>query len=231
MPRHAGKRPHKHKHTSTTGPSAQPRNQVRLSGQRHHLAQEAARLIAEDGLHDYQQARLKAAQRLGFLDKASLPGHQEIEEAVREYQRLFRPDTAAQSRLRREAALPAMAFFEPFQPRLVGAVLEGTAGTRSPVELHLHDDDADAVARHLHQHAIPADSGRRRLRLDRNRSGEFPVWRFSAEDIAFELTVLPLVQLRQPPLRAGDDSPMPRATAARVRQLLAADEDAPPREP
>jgi hypothetical protein len=224
MPRHAGKRPRKHERTPATGPSVPPRNLARLAGQRHRLAQEAARLIAEDGLHDYQQARLKAAQRLGIADRACQPRHQDIEEALREYQRLFRPDTAAQSRRRREAALQAMAFFEPFQPRLAGAVLEGTADAHSPVELHLHDDDADAVARHLQQHAIPADSGSRRLRLDRQRSGEFPVWRFSADDIAFELTVLPLAQLRQPPLGATYGNPIPRASATRVRQLLA-DED------
>ncbi len=229
MPRHAGKRSRRYQRTPVTEPAAATGNQARLAAHRRRLAHEAARLIAEDGLRDHQQARLKAAQRLGILDRTCLPRHREIDDALREYQRLFRPDTAAQSRLRRESALPAMAFFESFHPRLVGAVLEGTAGTHSPVELHLHDDDADAVARYLQHHAIPADSASCRLRLNHRRSGEFPVWRFSAEDVAFELTVLPLAQLRQPPLRPGTDSPLPRATAAGVRQLLA-EEDIPARE-
>lgn len=229
MPRHAGKRSRKHQRTIVTAPAATLRNQTRLAEHRRRLAHEAARLIAEDGLHDYQQARLKAAQRLGILDKSCLPRHREIDDALREYQRLFRPDTAAQSNLRREAALRAMAFFEPFHPRLVGAALEGTADIHSPVELHLHDDDADAVARHLQQHAIPAEPGSRRLRLDHHRSGEFPLWHFSADDLAFELTVLPLAQLRQPPLRPGDDRPLPRANIGQIRQLLA-EGDIPARE-
>lgn len=211
MPRHAGKRGHAHGQHS----------QARLRERRHRLAHEAARLMAEGGLHDYHQAKLKAAQRLGILDDASMPRDGEIEEALREYQRLFQPDTAGQVQLRLEAALQALAFFQPFQPRLVGPLLEGIADARSPVALHLHSEDAEAVARYLLQHSIPATSGGRRLRLDQDRSGMFPTWLFTADGLGFELTVLPLAQLRQPPLAPGDDKPMRRASANQLRRLIA----------
>src|SRR3546814_19953739 len=55
-------------------------------------AHEAARLIAEGGIRDFHQAKLKAAERLGILDDASLPRNREIEDALREYQRLFQRD-------------------------------------------------------------------------------------------------------------------------------------------
>ena len=40
-------------------------------------------------MRDFHQAKLKAASRLGIHDDASLPRNREIEDALREYQRLF----------------------------------------------------------------------------------------------------------------------------------------------
>ncbi|RPE74824.1 hypothetical protein [Vulcaniibacterium tengchongense] len=198
--------------------------QTRTRERRHRLAHEAARLMAEGGIRDYHQAKLKAAQRLGIHDDASLPRNREIEEALREYQRLFQPGNAAALRQRREAALRAMEFFGEFEPRLVGAVLDGTADARSPVALHLYSDDPEAAARFLEQHGIPAEARSRRLRLDRERSGDFPVWVFAAEDLTFDLTVLPRAVLRQAPLSSTDEKPMKRASAAQLRQILVEEE-------
>ena len=203
-------RQHAHQHALT-----------RTRERRHRLANEAARLMVENGMRDYHQAKLKAAERLGIHDDASLPRNSEIEDALREYQRLFQRDGAERLRLRREAALRALEFFAAFEPRLVGPVLDGTADARSPVALHLHSDDPDAVARFLEQHHIPAESRSRRIRLDRERSDDYPVWLFSAEDLAIDLTVLPGPVLRQAPLSGVDERPMRRASAAQLRELLA----------
>lgn len=198
--------------------------QTRTSERRRSLAHEAARLMAEGGIRDYHQAKLKAAQRLGIHDDASLPRNSEIEQALREYQRLFQRENVAEVRQRREAALRAMAFFAPFEPRLVGPVLEGTADAHSAVSLHLHCDDPEAAHRYLEQHGIPAEPRSRRLRLDRERAAEFPVWLFSAEGLAFDVTVLPHDLLRQAPLSSTDEKPMKRAGAPQLRQLLADEE-------
>ncbi|MBX9401837.1 hypothetical protein K4L06_11005 [Lysobacter sp. BMK333-48F3] len=198
--------------------------QTRIRERRHRLAHEAARLIAESGIRDYHQAKLKAAERLGIYDDASLPRNREIEDALREYQRLFQRDNLGGLRQRREAALRAMEFFASFEPRLVGPVLDGTADARSPVALQLYSDDADAVPRFLEQHHIPAEARERRFRLDRERSLDAPVWLFSAEELSFDLSVLPLDVLRQAPLSSVDEKPMKRASATQLRQLLADEE-------
>lgn len=203
---------------------AQQHAQTRTHERRRTLAHEAARLMAEGGIRDYHQAKLKAAQRLGISDDASLPRNREIEEALREYQRLFQRDNVFELRSRREAAIRALEFFAAFDPRLVGPVLEGTADARTAVALHLHSDDAEAVPRFLEQEGIPAESRNRRIRLDRERSDDVPVWVFSADGLAFDLTVLPRDVLRQAPLSAIDEKPMKRATASQVRQLLADEE-------
>jgi hypothetical protein len=203
---------------------AQAHAQTRIRERRHRLATEAARLMAEGGIRDYHQAKLKAAARLGIFDDASLPRNREIEDALREYQRLFNADQAGDLRARREAAVHALDFFSAFEPRLVGPVLDGTADRNSPVALHLHADDAEEVARFLEEQRIPAESRMRRLRIDRERSEDVPVWVFAADGLGFDLTVLPLVRLRQAPLSSVDEKPMKRATLSQLRTLLAEDE-------
>ena len=199
--------------------------ETRTRERRHRLAHEAARLMAEGGFRDYHQAKLKAAERLGIHDDASLPRNREIEDALREYQRLFIGGVQWQAvQVRRDASLRALEFFAPFSPRLVGPVLEGTADANSAVHLHLHSDDADAVPRFLEEHRIPTEARTRHLRLDRERSGDFPVWLFSAEELTFDLTVLPQDTLRQAPLSGVDEKPMKRASLVQLKQLLLEDE-------
>lgn len=192
---------------------------------RYRLAHEAARLIAESGIRDFHQAKLKAAERLGIHDDASLPRNREIEDALREYQRLFQGNTQADAlRRRREAALSALEFFAPFDPRLVGPVLDGTADANSPVHLHLYTDDPDAPPRFLEDHRIPAEARSRRVRLDRERTLDCTVWLFAADELSFDVCVLPHAALRQAPLSNLDEKPMRRASAAQLRQMLAEDE-------
>ncbi len=203
-------------------PHAHMHAQTRTRERRLRLANEAARLMAEGGVRDYQQAKRKAAQRLGIFDDASLPRNREIADALRNYQRLFLGESQPLAlRQRREAAQRALAFFQAFSPRLVGPVLDGTADAHAPITLHLHCDDPDAIARWLDDHRIPAQSRNRRLRLDRERELDAPAWLFDAEGMAFEVTVLPLDGLRQAPLSPIDGRPMARASALQLLTLLA----------
>lgn len=199
--------------------------ETRIRERRHRLAHEAARLMAEGGIRDYQQAKRKAAVRLGIVDDASLPGNREIEVALREYQRLFQGESQSRDlRHRREAALQALDFFKGFHPRLVGPVLEGYADAHSAVALHVHADDAEDVSHFLDEQRIPAELRGRRVRLDRQRTDDVPEWTFDAEGLPVELTVLPMSALRQAPLSEVDDKPVRRASLVQLRQLLA-DED------
>ncbi len=201
----------------------------RLRERRQRVAFEAARLMARQGVDDFHQAKLKAARQLGIDDEASLPRNVEVQEQLREYQRLFLgQQQPGELRRRREAALQSMEFFAPFQPRLVGSVLDGTADAHSPVCLQVFSDDADAVARYLLDARVPAGlAGQKRLRVSRERHAVFPAWRFSAEGLPFEVTVLPESLLRQAPLDEVDGKPMQRAGAGALRQLIEADRSAP----
>ena len=196
----------------------------RLQRNRLRVAQEAARLMSEHGIRDFHHAKLKAAERLGILDTQALPRNLEIEQALREHQRLFLADRQPQLlQQRREAAVEAMAFLAAFEPRLVGAVLEGTADAHSAVCLHVHSDDPDAVVRYLREHGVPIEMQVRRLRYNRDEQPEYPVLLFSADNLPFDLTVLPRDALRQAPLDRTELRPMRRASLAQVEVLLAQD--------
>ncbi|HVJ63113.1 MAG TPA: hypothetical protein VM555_10430, partial [Tahibacter sp.] len=159
-----------------------PRQQ-RGEDQRRLIAVEAARIISELGVRDYHQAKLRAAERLGVVDERDLPKNTEIEHALKEYQRLFGGEAHAERLARlRACALEAMRFFERFEPRLVGAVLEGTADEFSAVCLHLFDDNPDALALFLDERGIPYEQMDRGLRWSRDEEADVDAYRFSADD-------------------------------------------------
>lgn len=199
---------------------------VHAEGRSHQLrrrvALEAARLMTEHGIRDYRMAKRKAARHVGVSDEGCLPRNREIEDALREHQRLFRAEEQPRAlRTRREAAREAMLFLGRFDPRLVGAVLDGTADAHSAICLHVFSDTPEDVAMFLRAHGIAFDTRSRALRLDRSRTGEFPVLLFDADAVAIDVTVFGRDALRQAPLDRVDDRPLQRASLAVVDELLA----------
>jgi hypothetical protein len=187
---------------------------------RRLIAAEAARVMTEQAL-DARAAVRKAAERLGARDQRSWPNLAEVDAALAEYQRIFRADEQpARLRALREAAVEAMQFFERFEPRLVGAVLEGIADAHSGVALHLFADNPDSVGFFLDERGVPYEHDERKLAYERGEPQAFPVYRFTAGDTAVDLTVFPLDGLRQAPLGRDGEKPMRRAGLAAVRELL-----------
>jgi hypothetical protein len=201
------------------------RQATRGANLRRALAAEAARIMAEHGVQDFLIAKRKAAERLGVADgSALLPKNREIELALAEYQRLFGGETHALSLdAQRRAALAAMRYFSEFSPRLVGAVLSGTATLHSEVQLHLFADRAEAVALKLLDAGIEHEVTERRVRLDAERVRAFPGVRFLLRDQPIEATVFPTDGIRQAPVSPVDGRPMRRATLLEVQALLAAE--------
>lgn len=123
---------------------------------RIQLAQESAKIIIEEGVNDYSLAKKKAAQRLGLDDKENLPGNEEIDQALQEYHRIFRFQEQPEFiRKLRETALEIMEHLQSFAPRLVGSVLDGTAGAHSPILLHLFPETPEEVLIQLLQEGRP----------------------------------------------------------------------------
>src|SRR3970040_818506 len=157
---------------------------------RQHIATDAARIMAEEGVRDFQTAKRKAAARLGLPETKHLPGNDEVDSALQEYLRLFHAGRLTQSVLRlRVLATEAMRFLEKFEPRLVGPVLSGTVTSASAIELHLTADSPEEIGFWLQEHSIPYEMTDRRLRFGGDRQQTFPAYRFTAEHGAVEFCV------------------------------------------
>jgi hypothetical protein len=198
--------------------------QQRADNMRRALAQEAARIMSEHGIRDFLVAKRKAAERFGVTDSAVLPKNIEIETALAEYQRLFGADSHAESLYaQRSAALTAMRRLEEFAPRLVGAVLSGTATEHSDVQLHLFADRAESVAIKLMDAGIAHEVTERRVKMNAERVLAYPGVRFEIDEQPIEATVFPTDGIRQAPVSPVDGKPMKRANALELEQLLKSD--------
>ncbi len=188
---------------------------------RQVVAQEAARIIVNQGVRDYRVAKMKAAEKLGMNTRGSLPGNSEIERAIGEHHQLFGGESHADFlRELREAALSAMEMLSLFTPRLVGPVLNGTADRNSAVNLHVFADSAETVAMQLASLDISYRPYERRLKNRRDQAAVYSGLEFHHGEATVQATVFPIDGIRQAPLSPIDGKPMQRADARAVSDLL-----------
>jgi hypothetical protein len=188
---------------------------------RQAVAEEAARIMREQGVDDFLQAKRKAADRLGVTDASILPRNTEIEAALVAHQRLFAADRHEASLVAlRRSALEAMRLMADFQPRLVGPVLTGTASPHSEITLHLFSEIPESVSLRLEERGVPHEVLERRLRYERDRTVSYPALRFVAGRQTVDAVVFPLDGIRQAPSSPVDGKPMRRASVAEVEALL-----------
>ena len=187
---------------------------------RVRLAQEAARILVESGGQDYFLAKRKAAIHLGAEDTKNMPSNTEVEQALIEYQRIFRADSQPQIlHALREEALRAMDFFTPFHPRLVGPVLQGTAHENTPITLHLFSATVEDIGLFLMHHQIPYELVDKRLRLSTDQHQNFPCYCFMAG--RFKIEVLVFTEKKSVvPMSPVDGRPMRRAGITELQELL-----------
>lgn len=188
---------------------------------RQLVAQETARIIVNHGVRDYRLAKRKAAERLGFNARGSLPGNTEIEAAVAEHLQIFGGDSHEDHlRLMRVAALATMQLLASFTPRLVGPVLVGTADENSVINLHVFADSPEAVALELDDIGLQFRLYERRLKSRRNQVETYAGFQFHHNNSSIEATVFPVDGIRQAPMSPIDGKPMRRVDSNGVQELL-----------
>lgn len=130
--------------------------------QRARIASAAARLIAENGISDYEQAKRKAAHSLGLPENTQLPENTEIEAELRIYHRLFQgEEQTTRIYYLRQKACEIMSIMQRFNPYLTGSVLDGSAGRYAEIDIQLFTDSAKDVEIFLlnqridYEHSVP----------------------------------------------------------------------------
>lgn len=188
---------------------------------REELADEAARLMAEHGIEDYSLAKRKAAERYGARFAGALPSNAQIHERLVERQRIFEADTRdGRVTMLRTLASRALLLLEPFRPKLVGAVLDGTATSNSTIEVHAFSDAPEDVAAVLESHGLRVRNHQRRYRFGRETTETIPGFALTLDGEDLEVMVFPERGSNHAPLSPIDGKPMRRASRAQVLALL-----------
>jgi hypothetical protein len=181
---------------------------------RTEIAQAAAKLIIEHGLDDWTKAKRKAARQLGVNEQTNLPNTEELEQAIREYNTLFRPESqGALIHARRKVALDWMRRLIEFSPRLTAGVATGLASAHSEIRIELAADNAKQVELFLLRQQIDFDPA-----PIRHAGEECPQYRIASDEVAVRLVVVPLAQRRNLGRERADE----RLSIDAVEALLAA---------
>ena len=196
---------------------------------RQLIAQQAARMMAEDGIHDFAYAKKKAGRQLGITESSVLPSNAEIEEEIRLYHQIYNADEQpADLEKLRKTALATMQLFARFNPHLTGSVLDGTAGKFSQTDIHLFADSAKEVEIFLLNQQIPYESSEKSYRLSDKPSKDkkekvrksVPVFTLETEYGFIKLSVFDVDDLRVSTKSAANGENAGRLDLAGVQALL-----------
>lgn len=196
---------------------------------RQMIAQQAARMMAEDGIHDFAYAKKKAGKQLGISENSVLPTNAEIEEEIRLYHEIYNADEQPLELAKlRKAALMTMQIFERFNPHLTGSVLDGTAGKFAQTNIHLFADSAKEVEMFLLNMQIPFESSEKSYRLSDKPSKEkkekvrktVPVFTLETELGVQKLSVFDVDDLRIATKKTSDGANAERIAIAELQALI-----------
>ena len=110
------------------------------------IASRAADIIMEEGISDYLFAKKKAAKYLGLPEKETLPTNKQIDEAIINYQNIYRDkvDHELLKKIKQET-LNIMNIFKNFNPHLSGRLMDGIIPKYPKIQINLFTDNIKEV--------------------------------------------------------------------------------------
>lgn len=199
---------------------------------RQLIAQQAARMMAEDGISDFAYAKKKAGRQLGAIDNNVLPSNTEVEDELKLYNALFLSEEQPENLHKlRKNALFTMQLLEKFNPHLTGAVLDGTAGLSAETHIHLFADSLKEVEMFLLNQQIPFEVNEKSYRVmndgkrdkkDDNRK-TVPVFTLETDTGLIKLSVFEVDDIRVATKRMADGGNAERMDIEGVKALVGQD--------
>lgn len=191
---------------------------------RQLVAREAARLIYEEGVREYRDAKRKAARRFGPEKALSLGSHlpanaeihAELQRLIGLYEEEALPVRLLDLRL---TALRLLELLAPFYPHLVGSVLSGAVTERSDIDIHLFAESCEAVEEFLRGAAIPFEQEVVTIRHGAELVDYHHIY-LDEDGVEVECTVYPLEDLHRIPRSSITGKPMERANVKRLKGII-----------
>jgi hypothetical protein len=198
---------------------------------RQLIAQQAARMMAEEGISDFAYAKKKAGRQVGAADNNILPSNAEVEDELKLYNALYLSDEQPENlKELRKNALFTMQMLERFNPYLTGSVLDGTAGLGSETHIHLFADSLKDLEMFLLNQDIPFETNEKSYRImndgKRDKKGDsrkkVPVFTLETNTGLIRLSVFEPDDIRVSTKRAADGANAERANISEVSALIQA---------
>jgi len=194
---------------------------------RQLLIRESARLMYEEGITQYFDAKRLAAKRL--LGKGGsktmrfrpqdLPSNGEIAKELASLSQFYLGDSQLQQLFAmRVIALEVMHELEPFTPRLIGSVSTGSIRTGSDIDLHVFTDNPETLVEHLHQFSWRFETKQVNIRKCNKIMSYTHI--YSERIFPIELSVYPYQDLRIRNKSSTDGKPIIRIKASQLPQLI-----------
>lgn len=189
------------------------------------IAHEAARLMYEDGVREYRDAKRKAAKRFGPEKALSLGSHlptnaeihEELAHLIGSQEQDLLPERLLKLRV---TALAYLELFSDFSPYLVGSVLSGIVTSRSDIDIHLFADAVEEVEDLLERRGIAFETETVPIRKGGVIVDYTHVY-LEDEGTEIECSVYPVQERRNRTVSSITGKPMERASAAQLKKIIA----------
>jgi predicted nucleotidyltransferase len=190
------------------------------------IACEAARLMYEDGVREYRDAKRKAAKRFGPEQALSLGSHLPSNAQIHEeFARLLQareedmlPERLLKLRL---AALSYLELFAAFSPYLVGSVLSGAVTSQSDIDIHLFADSTEEVESLLDRLGMSFETETVTVRKGGMMADYTHIYLDDA-GIVVECSVYPPEEKNNRTISSITGKPMQRASWKQLKKIIAA---------
>ncbi|MCP4701247.1 MAG: nucleotidyltransferase [Gammaproteobacteria bacterium] len=195
---------------------------------RETLAREAARLMYEEGVNQYFDAKRLAAKRIFGRSGGrkmryrpqDLPSNGEIQEKLVELAG-FHEGTQRLQRLfaMRVIALETMLALAAFRPGLIGSVSTGSVRRNSDIDIHVFTDDLEAIEVCLHELGWRFETKQVTVRA----SNQFKDYThiYCKREFPIELSVYPEQEIRTTSRSSTDGKPIRRIKPTALQALIA----------
>lgn len=169
--------------------------------QRQQICDAAARIIHEDGIRDYQKAKLRACDALQISSKGFLPTNEEIEHAVHRRIALFDcgyHQVIAEKQL--ATARDILSILSSYQPRVTQALATSLKLKHCPLEIHAFCDSAELVYHELQWRGIAGFMVEKRYRYSNSQYANVPLIVCQLDNCDIEISVFNEKELHRAPV-------------------------------
>ena len=189
------------------------------------IASEAARLMYEEGVKEYRDAKRKAAKRFGPEKALSLGSHlptnaqihEELVRLIAFKEQYLLPERILRLRV---TALAYLEIFNDFSPYLVGSVLSGAVTSRSDIDIHLFADSVEQVEDLLERRGMPFETETVPIRKGGIITDYTHVY-LEDEGTVIECSVYPVAERRNRTVSSITGKSMERAGRAQLKKIIA----------